>query len=143
MCNENLTSPPVQSGGEHAPTLLSYQERLIWLLGDLMNAAENYFGAINPKRLGHINCSAARIIDEVIDPSVATLAVALTEANQKNTTLTQDLAEAREEVRRWYKASFDDLVEAQRLRAALAEADKLIEPLRGWQTNKTHGIAAR
>lgn len=47
---------------------LTTDERLIWLLGDLMNAAENYFGAENPKRLGHINCSAIRIIDEILTP---------------------------------------------------------------------------
>ena len=31
-----------------APESLSSEERLIWLLGDLMNAAENYLGAENP-----------------------------------------------------------------------------------------------
>jgi hypothetical protein len=50
---------------------LTPQERLIWLLGDMMNAAENYFGAENPKRSGHINSTALRIIDEVIAPYAA------------------------------------------------------------------------
>lgn len=50
------------------PELLSPEEKLVWLLGDLMNAVENYFGAKNPKRLGHINSSAIRILDDVIQP---------------------------------------------------------------------------
>jgi hypothetical protein len=54
--------------------LLTQDERLVWLLGDLMNAAENYFGAENPKRLGHINSSAIRIIDEIVDPLRAEIA---------------------------------------------------------------------
>lgn len=54
--------------GTRSQSNLVGDELLIWLLGDLMNAAENYFGAENPKRLGHINCTAARIIDEIITP---------------------------------------------------------------------------
>jgi phosphatidylserine/phosphatidylglycerophosphate/cardiolipin synthase-like enzyme len=53
------------------PELLSREEKLVWILGDLMNAAENYFGAKNPKRLGHINSAAIRIIDEVLAPAAA------------------------------------------------------------------------
>lgn len=37
-----------------------------------MDAVENLYGRPNPKRLGHIHCVAARIIDEVIDPIVKT-----------------------------------------------------------------------
>lgn len=51
-----------------APPGLAPDERLVWLLGDLMNAAENYFGAENPKREGHIYHAAIRIMDEVIAP---------------------------------------------------------------------------
>ena len=47
---------------------LSPEERLIWLLGDMMNAAENFFGAENPKREGHIYHCAIRILDEVVAP---------------------------------------------------------------------------
>lgn len=47
---------------------LSPEEKLIWVLGDLMKAVENYFGAENPKRLGHIYCAVDRILKEVIDP---------------------------------------------------------------------------
>jgi hypothetical protein len=50
---------------------LSPDERLVWLLGDLMNAVENYFGAENPKRSGHIYHAAIRIMDEVIAKHVA------------------------------------------------------------------------
>ncbi|WP_448043784.1 hypothetical protein [Bradyrhizobium liaoningense] len=46
--------------------LMTREERLVWILGDLMNAVENYFGTENPKRLGHINSTAIRIIDEVL-----------------------------------------------------------------------------
>lgn len=52
----------------HLPSLLSPEEKLIWLLGDMMNAVENYFGHVNPKRLGHINSSAIRILDEIVQP---------------------------------------------------------------------------
>lgn len=48
------------------PELLTREEKLVWILGDMMNAAENYFGVENPKRLGHINSAAIRIIDEVL-----------------------------------------------------------------------------
>lgn len=51
-----------------SPQGLTPEERLVWLLGDLMNAAENFYGAPNPKREGHIYCIACRIIDEVIEP---------------------------------------------------------------------------
>jgi hypothetical protein len=44
------------------------QEKLIWLLGDLMDGVENFYGTKNPKRSGHINSAALRIIDEVIAP---------------------------------------------------------------------------
>lgn len=47
---------------------LSPEERLIWLLGDMMNAAENFFGKENPKREGHIYHCAIRILDEVVAP---------------------------------------------------------------------------
>jgi hypothetical protein len=49
------------------PELLTREEKLVWILGDMMNAVENYFGAENPKRLGHINSAAIRIIDEVLN----------------------------------------------------------------------------
>jgi hypothetical protein len=52
---------------------LTPAERLIWLLGDLMNNVENYFGAPNPKRLGHIDAAAARILDEVVAPLEASI----------------------------------------------------------------------
>ena len=74
-----------------SPESLSAEERLIWLLGDLMNAAENYFGAENPKRLGHIDCAAARIIDEIIAPIQADLADAIAE----NTNLHAEIVKLR------------------------------------------------
>ena len=74
-----------------SPERLSAEERLIWLLGDLMNAAENYFGAENPKRLGHIDCAAARIIDEIIAPIQADLADAIAE----NTNLHAEIVKLR------------------------------------------------
>jgi hypothetical protein len=45
---------------------LTREEKLIWILGDMMTATENYFGAINPKRRGHIHSAALRIIKEVL-----------------------------------------------------------------------------
>jgi hypothetical protein len=52
----------------HSVASLSPEERLIWLLGDMMTAAENFFGAENPKREGHIHGCAIRILDEVVAP---------------------------------------------------------------------------
>jgi hypothetical protein len=64
------TTPPLDAlNAAGTPELLSCEEKLVWILGDLMNATENYFGAENPKRLGHINCAAIRIIDEVLAPA--------------------------------------------------------------------------
>lgn len=48
-----------------SPEGLTREEKLIWILGDLMTAAENYFGHINPKRSGHIYQAALRIMNEV------------------------------------------------------------------------------
>lgn len=75
----------------HLPELLSPEEKLIWLLGDLMNAAENFFGYENPKRLGHINSSAIRILDEIVDP----LRADLTRLNAK----VEELERGRDEAR--------------------------------------------
>jgi phosphatidylserine/phosphatidylglycerophosphate/cardiolipin synthase-like enzyme len=67
-----MTVPPLDAlNAAGTPELLSREEKLVWILGDLMNAVENYFGAENPKRLGHINCAAIRIIDEVLTPAAA------------------------------------------------------------------------
>jgi hypothetical protein len=63
----------------NAPEGLRPNERLIWLLGDLMNNVENYYGAENPKRLGHIDCAAAKIIDQVIAPQLAAIEAATIE----------------------------------------------------------------
>jgi hypothetical protein len=142
-------SPPAQSGDGRAPELLSHEERLIWLLGNLMDGVENYYGAENPKRLGHINCAAMRIIDEVIEPRVATLTKQLAEARHQT-----DIAQRGEQT--WKSAHADasqvaelaeirvneaadritalittdiDLLRAiQSYHAALAWADKVIEP---------------
>jgi hypothetical protein len=58
---------PLHALEEPSPAGLSREEKLVWILGDMMNAVENYFGAENPKRLGHINSAAIRIIDEVLN----------------------------------------------------------------------------
>lgn len=61
---------PLHALDAKSPANLSREEKLVWILGDLMNAVENYFGAENPKRLGHINSAAIRIIDEVLATKV-------------------------------------------------------------------------
>ena len=62
-----MTDAPLHALDAPSPAGLSPEEKLVWILGDMMNAAENYFGAPNPKRLGHINSAAIRIIDEVLN----------------------------------------------------------------------------
>jgi hypothetical protein len=61
-----MTDAPLHALDAASPEGLSRDEKLVWILGDFMNAVENYFGAENPKRLGHINSAAIRIIDEVL-----------------------------------------------------------------------------
>lgn len=63
-----MIDAPLHALDAASPTGLSREEKLVWILGDLMNAVENYYGAPNPKRLGHINSAAIRIIDEVLTP---------------------------------------------------------------------------
>lgn len=63
-----MRDAPLHALDAPSPIGLSHEEKLVWILGDLMNAVENYFGAENPKRLGHINCAAIRIIDEILSP---------------------------------------------------------------------------
>ncbi len=63
-----MSDAPMHALDAASPVGLSPEEKLVWILGDLMNATENYFGAVNPKRRGHINSAAIRIIDEVLTP---------------------------------------------------------------------------
>ena len=51
----------------HTAEGLTGRDRLLWILGDMMVAAENFFGAVNPKRLGHIQSTFERIEREVLD----------------------------------------------------------------------------
>lgn len=53
---------------------LGPEEKIVWILGDMMNAVENQFGVENAKRLGHIHCCADRLLREVIDPKDARIA---------------------------------------------------------------------
>lgn len=62
-----MSDAPMHALDAPSPAGLSPEEKLVWILGDLMNAVENYFGCENPKRLGHINQAAIRIIDEVLN----------------------------------------------------------------------------
>ena len=62
-----MSDAPMHALDAPSPAGLSPEEKLVWILGDLMNAVENYFGCENPKRLGHINRAAIRIIDEVLN----------------------------------------------------------------------------
>jgi hypothetical protein len=66
-----MNDAPLHALDAPSPAGLSNEEKLVWILGDLMNAVENHFGAENPKRRGHINSAAIRIIDEVLTPARA------------------------------------------------------------------------
>lgn len=109
---------------------LSADERLVWLLGDLMDAAENYFGRENPKRLGHITSSAIRIIDEVITPLRASLSQAEAEGDTARAELRSvrsELGERRRNVE-WLQALADE--NEQRADALAAENARLREALK-------------
>lgn len=56
--------------GKPSPEGLTPDEKLIWQLDNMMIGVENYFGAENPKRRGHIYQTAIRIMDEVL-PAIA------------------------------------------------------------------------
>lgn len=52
-----------------SPEGLSREEKLIWQLGNLMDNVENFYGAPNLKREGHIYSTAVRILDELAPPA--------------------------------------------------------------------------
>ena len=77
-----LTRDALDALDKPSPEGLTPDERLIWILGDLMNGVENYFGAENPKRRGHIYSAALRIIDDILSPERDALAAS--EAKRKD-----------------------------------------------------------
>lgn len=118
-----------------SPQGLSPDERLKWLLSDLMNAAENYFGASNPKRLGHIRCSAARIIDEIITPLRAELTKANTDIIKRihdYGQLSDENLKLHAELTTFKKLYAEEchklMIYSERAEAALAKAREALKP---------------